>query len=112
MRKIASACRLPTMSVRERRLAAEARKDIRAILRYSKQEWGVRQQGVYAAQIDEAIDRLCLFPEIGHFQPETPSGFWSFPVGEHIIYYRFGPKRLTILRVLHKRMDALTRLTR
>ncbi|MGC4190194.1 MAG: type II toxin-antitoxin system RelE/ParE family toxin [Thermomicrobiales bacterium] len=76
------------MSSREQRLAAEARKDMHAILRYTKQEWGTQQQAIYANQLDEAMNRLCFFPEMGQSREEIRDGLWALAVEEHIVYYR------------------------
>jgi plasmid stabilization system protein ParE len=37
-------------------------------------------------------------------------GLRSFPVRQHIIFYRVGPQTVSVLRVLHSRMDTARHL--
>lgn len=67
---------------------------------------------------DQKVDRITatcqLFadtPELGRRREEFRPGVRSFPIDNHLIFYRVGPERVDILRILHgarKLEDLLT----
>jgi toxin ParE1/3/4 len=57
--------------------------------------------------IDDLIDRFSLMaeqPRMGRLRPEFGDGVRSFPVENHVIYYRH-EREVLIARVLHGRRD-------
>ena len=53
-------------------LSAEARKDLRDILRYTDATWGERQLFVYRDKIDEALRAIGDNPKLGHHRDDLP----------------------------------------
>lgn len=91
-------------------LTPEAEDDIRSILEYTLVTWGERQHDRYARRIAVTLGDLARFPYLGRSRDELAPGLRSHPVGEHVVYYRVEPVSITILRVLHRNMDATTAL--
>ncbi len=89
-------------------LSDDARRDIRAILRYTRKVWGERQRNAYAERLAATLQDLARFPELGRQRDDLSAGLRSYPVGEHVIYYRVEPASVTILRVMHRNRDAAT----
>ena len=91
------------------RIRAKARQDLDAILDYTVAEHGEAHGEDYVSQIGAALDQLGAYPLLGE-AADIKSGVRSYPVGEHCIYYLVLADRLSVLRVLHKRMDAARHL--
>lgn len=79
-------------------------------MRYTTQVFGDRQRAEYEAELDRALETLLEHSEIGKMREDIRAGQRSFPVGEHIIYYRIIGTTLRVDRILHTKMDARTQL--
>ena len=86
-------------------LQPAARRDVRSILRFSAETWGPAQRDKYRAAIDQALTTLSRSPHIGRLRDEIGPGLRSHRVEQHIIYYRLRADTVTILRILHQKMD-------
>ncbi|MGC4104736.1 MAG: type II toxin-antitoxin system RelE/ParE family toxin [Thermomicrobiales bacterium] len=95
------------MSNREVRLTAAARKDFRAILRYTGLEWGSEQRDRYGLLIEKGFARIAEFPELGESQIELGVGGRAIRIEMHVVYYRATPKTIRILRIRHVRAAIL-----
>jgi toxin ParE1/3/4 len=73
---------------------------------YTAQQWGNQQRRAYMAKLEKALQDLAELPHLGRSRDELGDGLRSYLVGEHVIYYRVDPGELTVLRVLHRKMDA------
>lgn len=60
--------------------------------------------------LQNAMQRLTEYPSPGMAVPQISSSLQAFPVGQHVIYYRFSDDEVTIRRLLHSQMDATTPL--
>jgi toxin ParE1/3/4 len=96
------------MSAHNRRLviAAGARQDLRAILRYTERQWGRGQRAVYKAKLDDAMQGLLVHPYRGRQRDDLSPGLHCLPVLSHVVFYRIGEQEITVVRVLHGAMDA------
>jgi toxin ParE1/3/4 len=94
------------MSFRKLDLTEEAERDIRSILRFTRATWGVRQRDIYAQQLRSALNQLTRFPELGERQEFLPPEVRAHRAGQHVIYYWLRPELISVLRILHSRMDA------
>jgi toxin ParE1/3/4 len=83
-----------------------ARKDLRSILRYTLKTWGERQRDSYRQSIRDAALNLTQFPRLGETMEDVLPGIRSRKVGQHVIYYRLDDDTVTIVRILHEKMDA------
>lgn len=91
-------------SSRRLRFTAEARRDLRSILRYTLRTWGERQRDVYAEQLTDALRELTRFPDLGRPHDEIAPGLRALPIGQHIAYYRVEAQTVSIVRLLHTKM--------
>jgi toxin ParE1/3/4 len=83
----------------------QAAEDLHGIGRYTKQMWGLAQARHYRQELELALQSLSLNPQIGRERAEIAPKVRSFRVAAHIAFYI--PRRggITILRLLHPRMD-------
>jgi toxin ParE1/3/4 len=82
-----------------------ARDDLKAIWRYTFQQWGERQADLYLQQVDDAVRNLAEFPELGVPCDHIRAGYRKLQVNRHLIFYRLPGQRIEIIRVLHQAMD-------
>lgn len=90
----------------EYRLTPEAERDLECIWLYSLDLWGLSQANRYIDDIADAFEQLCQQPELGPACDHIRSGYHRLRVGRHIIFFRIADRGITIVRVLHERMDA------
>ena len=90
------------------RLIKDARRDLRGIDRYTREEWGREQADRYNAALDAAFDRLAEYPELGQERPTAKAGVHIFPVERHLVVYRPEPGGILVLRVVHQKMNVAT----
>jgi toxin ParE1/3/4 len=87
------------------RLTRKAREDLKAIGRYTRRVWGIRQTSVYLLAMDRRFARLAENPELGQACDDIRTGYRRLFEGRHVIYYRQRPDHIEIVRVLHASMD-------
>lgn len=84
---------------------AQAVEDLREIGRYTRETWGLTQARRYRQELELSLQKLSLTPLSGHARREIAENVRSFPVGSHIAYYLPRKNGITVLRLLHPRMD-------
>lgn len=89
------------------RLRPKAREDIVAIGKYSRRHWGAGQAAAYLRALDTAIHAAAAHPLRA---PEAHPPYRKLTVGSHLIFYRVEADGIVVVRVLHQRMDARSRL--
>jgi toxin ParE1/3/4 len=66
---------------------------------------GVEQRQRYRALLDEGMDRLTRYPELGLTRDDLYQGCRALRVEQHILYYRVTDTKIIVGRVLHVRQD-------
>ena len=84
----------------------DAQADLTSIAFYTAERWGTRQRDAYIERIVTATHDLPQFPGRGRIREDLGEAVRALPVEQHVIYYRATDQAVTILRVLHSRMDA------
>ncbi|TVR12454.1 MAG: type II toxin-antitoxin system RelE/ParE family toxin [Balneolaceae bacterium] len=87
------------------RLSQEADCDLNSIFEYSEIEYGTDQAVNYLVEIEKLLDDLIHHPFSGKKRDEIKKGLFSFPKGEHIIFYRIMTDHIRVVRVLHGSRD-------
>lgn len=91
-------------------LTQRAKADLKSIARFTEKRWGRQQRYIYIKQFDDAFHVLSNTPEIGIGCDHIKENYQKFPQGSHIIFYRVtSPKKIQIIRILHKNMDVLSK---
>ena len=92
-------------------LTRKAKADLKSIAVYTQRRWGERQRRIYALQFDDTFHMLSETPSAGNKCDFIKLGYRKFPVTSHIVFYHsVSQSEIEIVRILHKRMDAKTRL--
>ncbi len=92
-------------SPRKVEISASARRDLRGIWRYALEMWDEEQADAYSSDLEMRLRSLAEYPERGHEVPKRP-GVRRVRMREHLIYYRATTATVTVLRVVHARMDS------
>ena len=95
---------------RKLRISGSARRDLERIGDYTRAEWGAAQKRKYLGQIKDGFKAVRDTPGIGIRRDDIRDGLRAYPVRKHVIFYRETKTELTIVRVLHARMDPGLRL--
>ncbi len=92
------------------RLREEALADLAKIADYGASAHGWPAAEAYLQSIDGALEQLKLYPLSGMARPEFAVGLRSLSFRQHHIFYLFSDDHISVVRVLHKSMDAEPRL--
>ncbi len=65
----------------------------------------IRAADTLIADILQTSRRLSDFPESAQPRPDLGNGIRSIPIANYIIFYRFDPEAIHVLRILHAARD-------
>ncbi len=88
-------------------LARKAQADFAGIMAYTDEHWGERQRDLYAEKLLAGFDTIARFPEIGEHRSDVGSGVFAHRIERHVVYYRFTPTHVRVLRLRHVRADVI-----
>jgi len=91
------------------RLSPLAESDLEEIWFYTFQQWSVEQADDYHRGIIKAIDGLAAGRHVWQ-KSNVRAGYWKYPVGKHVIFFRSQEGFLDVIRILHEKMDMNQRL--
>ena len=92
------------------RLTRLAKNDLRSIARFTENRWSKSQRNIYIKEFDDAFHRLAEGPSIGYSCDFIKDGYFKFPQGSHIVFYKkISENRIEIIRILHKKMDVVSK---
>lgn len=97
--------------MRKYRVTPRARDDLKNIGRYTLQQWGKNQRNLYLKQLETRFEWLSQRPLLGKHRTDIQEGFYSFPQGEHVVFYLIRSEGIDIIGVPHKEMDILNYFT-
>jgi toxin ParE1/3/4 len=93
------------------RLTSRAEQDIESIILHTERTWGEEQSIAYASAIARALDLLRDHPQFGRQREDLFSSCRSVQVEPHVIYYHQPQAaEVEVLRILHTRQDASTKV--
>lgn len=93
---------------RKIRITPRAREDLRNIGRYTERAWGKAQRNRYLKSIEARFQWLAENPLLGKRRTDICEGYYSFPEGEHVVFYLFDSGNLDIIGIPHKEMDTIS----
>jgi len=89
-------------------ISPAAQADLENIYAQGVANWGEGQSAKYLNRIREHVKTILTQPLMGKDRPELVPGIRSFPVEQHVVFYRLANSentQLEIVRVLHCRQD-------
>jgi len=92
----------------ERKIRLNAQTDLKHIGRYTEGQWGKNQRNIYLKALEKRFEWLAEHPRPGKHRPDVMDDYYSFPQGEHVIFYQIKGGSIDIIGILHRQMDMLT----
>jgi len=83
----------------------QAELDLDVITEYTLERWGKPQALKYLDGIDALLRQLAITPEVGISCANLFEGLLNFPYVSYSLYYVKQIHGITVIRILHKRMD-------
>lgn len=96
---------MPQIPSNRYRVTPRARDDLKNIARYTGQTWGKVQRNTYLKTIEKRFQWLAENPLLGKHRSDICEGYFSFPEGQHVIFYLVGDGVIDIIGIPHKAMD-------
>lgn len=86
-------------------IAREAEKDLRNIWLYSQERYGTQQANHYLQNVRTRMDGLLSGVTVSRLAFELRPGLRRALAGQHVLFFREVEDAVTVVRVLHQRMD-------
>lgn len=95
---------------RKHRLLPKARQDLDGIFRYTLEKWSVRQADDYYRKLVGCFADLANGAKHGRTIDHIKPGYFILPFQSHFIVYKADARTITIIRILHQRMNITAHL--
>ena len=79
------------------------------IWRYTFATWGLEQADGYVEDIATTCGSLANGTRVGRVEP-LREGYFRYPVGKHVVFYKVIDGGIRVMRVLHQRMNVSAQL--
>lgn len=86
------------------RLSPLAESDLEEIWLYTFHRWSLGQADEYHRAIIKAVEGLASGSNVWQ-KTTVREGYWKYPVGRHVIFFRNPEGFLDVIRILHQAMD-------
>jgi toxin ParE1/3/4 len=86
-------------------LSPRAHADLDEIWDYSAEKWNAERADSYISEIWKTVELIADEPGLGRSCDEIREGYFKFPSGSHLIFYKKTNENIEIVRVLHQWMD-------
>jgi toxin ParE1/3/4 len=90
------------------RITPRAREDLKNIGRYTERCWGKAQRNNYLKSLEKRFAWLADNPRLGKHRSDIQDGYYSFPQGEHVVFYLISQDGIDIIGIPHKEMDIIS----
>jgi len=90
------------------KITPRALEDLKNIGHYTQQHWSRGQRNVYLKNLEKRFKWLAKEPRLGKHRTDIAEGYYSFPEGQHIVFYIINHERIEIIGIPHKDMDIIS----
>ncbi|MEN8169028.1 MAG: type II toxin-antitoxin system RelE/ParE family toxin [Pseudomonadota bacterium] len=87
------------------RIRALAQADLESIWLYTYDEWGVIQADLYLNALLHRFDWFAENPTLGKPRDDVKQGYYCFPEGMHLVFYKLKNGQIEIIGIPHQGMD-------
>ena len=84
-----------------------AENDLEEIWLYTLQEWGIEQADNYIRALISRFTWLSEDPQVGKRRDDIKPGYFSFPEGSHVIFYKLTKYGVVVIGIPHQRMAVI-----
>ena len=96
------------MNSKELLYSPKALQDLDEIWSYSAQMWDEERADLYIRNITSICENVRLHPQMAKRRDDIRKNYRSMFSGSHVIFFKETLNTLTVVRILHQRMDVLT----
>lgn len=82
-----------------------ARSDLSSIWDFTAERWDAAQADTYVHELVAAAQRVAEQPQRGHPADHIRPGYRRYSIGSHLLFFLVAEGEVTIVRILHQRMD-------
>ena len=86
-------------------LSPLAQADIEDIWNFSVERFGASRAQLYLRDIQRAVEIVAADPRRGRSCDDVRAGYFKFPVGSQVLFFRLATAGIDIVRILHGSMD-------
>ena len=86
-------------------LSPRARSDLAGIWDFSVIRWGQDQAEKYVRDVQRDILFVAADPRRGRSAENVRAGYFKYPTGSHVLFYRLTSQGIDVVRILHSAMD-------
>ena len=90
------------------RITPRARDDLKNIGRYTETQWGSTQRNTCLKNLQKRFEWLAENAQLGKLRPDIAENYYSFPEGQHVIFYLINRGGIDIIGIPHKEMDIIS----
>ena len=83
----------------------EAYRDFANVWSYTAQAWGTAQAHDFRGELNDSMNKLLDFPEMGSRVEGLPEDYRKPPARSHRVIYRLSSADLIVVRVVYERED-------
>lgn len=87
------------------RISGPARRDLDGVWAYTESTWDIAQADRYVDSLTTRMEWLSKNEALWHDRGDIRNGLFSYPEGRHIVFFEATADSLSVIRVLHQRMD-------
>jgi toxin ParE1/3/4 len=87
---------------------ALAQTDLEEIWLYTFEEWGAEQANKYIRSLLSRFSWISENPQLGKRRDDIKAGYYCFPEGMHLVFYKITKSGIDIIGVPHQSMDIVT----
>lgn len=93
------------------RISDPAYRDLDRVWAYTASTWGIEQADRYVDSLTTRMAWLSKNEALWHKRDDIRNDLFSYPEGRHIIIFKGTANVLSVIRVLHERMDVKRHMT-
>ena len=86
-------------------VSLEAQQDLDDIWDYTEERWGETQAERYASELKASVEALASGKRQGRPCDQIRPGLFKLACGSHVVFYKQTRTAVTVVRILHQRMD-------
>ena len=86
-------------------LTPKAHEDLSRIWDYSAHQWGKAQAETYIRNIGQTIESLLSSCNASQNVDFIRTGYRRIQSGSHVIFFKYASETITVIRILHQKMD-------
>jgi len=90
------------------KITPRAQEDLKNIGRYTENNWGKSQRNTYLKNLNNRFIWLAENPQLGRHRNDIADGYYSFPEGQHVVFYLIDKRAIHIIGIPHKDMDIIS----